>query len=104
MSKVYSFRLNDDNPREAQAREVIDAWVREGYALRQVVVETLLSYKIAEVGQDELNSVVEQLKVLILCLDKQPIIQTLEDSLPTSFLDSVKQTARSGLSPKGNQS
>ena len=42
MSKVFSFRLNDDNPREAQAREEIKAWVKEGYSLRYIITEALL--------------------------------------------------------------
>ena len=42
MSKVYSFRLDNNNPREAQAREVMEAWADEGYSLRQVVVDALL--------------------------------------------------------------
>lgn len=44
MSKVYSFKLNDDNPREAQAREIIEAWVEERYSLRHIITEALLIY------------------------------------------------------------
>jgi hypothetical protein len=97
MSKVYSFRLDKNNPREAQAREVINAWVGEGYSLRHVVVDALLSYKKAEAGHDELNSVVEQLQDLILALDKQPAIQSSEASLSNSFLDAVKQSVKNGV-------
>jgi len=97
MSKVYSFRLNDENPREAQAREVIKAWAEEGYSLRHVIVDALLTYKKAEVGNGELNSVVEQLQDLILTLDKSPPPQTSKELLSNSFLNSVKQAARSGL-------
>lgn len=97
MSKVYSFRLNDDNPREAQAKGVIQAWVGEGYSLRHVVVDALLSYKKAEAGHDELNSVVEQLQDLILTLDKQPSSQSSETLLSNSFLDAVKQSVRDGV-------
>ena len=100
MSKVYSFRLNDDNPREAQAKEVINAWVGEGYSLRHVVVDALLAYKKPEVGQGELSSVVEQLQDLILNLNRQPISQTLDASLPPSFLDAVKQSSRDGVGKK----
>ena len=42
MSKVYSFRLDDDNPREAQARGVIKAWMGEGYSLRHIITDALL--------------------------------------------------------------
>jgi len=97
MSKVYSFRLSGDNPREAQAKGVIQAWVTEGYSLRHVVVDALLSYKKEAAGQDELNSVVEQLQDLILALDKQPSPKSSEASLSSSFLDAVKQSARDGV-------
>ena len=98
MSKVYSFRLDENNPREAQAKEVIEAWVSEGYSLRYVVVEAVVSYKKAKRGQGELASVVAQLQDLILSLDKQPLDQTLDGSLPNSFLDAIKQSAKLGLS------
>jgi hypothetical protein len=42
MSKVCSFRLNDDNLREAQARTVIEAWVEGRYSLRYIITEALL--------------------------------------------------------------
>ena len=42
MSKVYSFRLDENNPREAQAREVINAGAEDGYSLRYIVTEALL--------------------------------------------------------------
>ena len=97
MSKVYSFRLDNDNPREAQAREVIEAWVGEGYSLRYVIVDALLSYKKSETENSELNSVVEQLQDLILSLDRQPTTEPLESPLSNSFLDAVKQSVRDGV-------
>ena len=97
MSKVYSFRLDGDNPREAQARKVIEALAAEGYSLRQVIVDVLLSYKKAEVGHSELNSVVEQLQSLILSLDKKLPSATSESGLSSSFLDAMKQSVRDGI-------
>lgn len=97
MSKVYSFRLNVNNPREAQAREVIEAWVEAGYSLRHVVVEALISFKKAELGHSELNSVVEKLQDLILSFDKTEITQTSVAALSTSFLNAMKQSVRSGV-------
>ena len=44
MSKVYSFRLDENNPRETQAREVINAWASKGYTLRSIFVDALISY------------------------------------------------------------
>lgn len=44
MSKVFSFRLREDNPREVQAQDVIEAWISEGYSLRHILTEALLQY------------------------------------------------------------
>ena len=99
MSKVYSFRLNDDNPREAQARAVIEAWVGEGYSLRHVVVDALIVYQKVELEQSELYSVIEQLQNLIISLEKEPTTNNNSNAaLPNSFLDAVKQSVRSGVS------
>ena len=61
---VY-LKVVDKNTREARAREIIEASVGEGYSLRYVVVEALLSCKKEYISQDELNSIVGQLKELI---------------------------------------
>ena len=97
MSKVYSFRLNDDNPREAQAREVINAWVQEGYSLRHVVVEALITYEKERIELDRLSSIQEQLEGLILSLNNQPISNPSETTLSNSFLNAVKHAAKFGL-------
>ena len=39
MSQVFSFRLDEDNPREAQALQVIKTWASKGYSLRYILVE-----------------------------------------------------------------
>lgn len=97
MSKVYSFRLDGDNPREAQAKGVIQAWVGEGYSLRHVVVEALLSFHNKDVGHSELNEVIEQLQDLILTLDRSPASKSSDTLLSNSFLDAVKHSAKSGV-------
>jgi len=73
MSKVYSFRLSDNNPREAQAREVIETWVKEGYSLRQVVVEALLAYRKDEIELDGFQSILAQIQELISTQQNQQV-------------------------------
>lgn len=97
MSKVYSFRLDEHNPREAQAKGVIHAWVDEGYSLRHVIVEALLSFSNKDAGQSELNEVVEQLQDLILTLERPHVSKSIDTLLFNSFLDAVKQSAKSGI-------
>ena len=98
MSKVYSFRLSQENPREAQASEIIDALVGEGYSLRYVVVDALLSYRKADLRQSELNYIMEKLQNFFSALDKEPTTKSSKTTLSNSFLDSVKQSIRSGVS------
>lgn len=97
MSKVFSFRLDADNPREAQAREVIEAWVGEGYSLRYVIVEALISFKKEGVRQGEVNSLVEKLQDLILSFEKPEAPELSETPLSNSFLVAMKQSAKDGV-------
>ena len=79
---------------------MIHDWVGEGYSLRHIVVEALITYKNEEIGQGELASVVEQLQDLVLSMDKQANYQTPNASLPNTFLEAVKQSAKSGFRAK----
>ena len=97
MSKVYSYRLSDDNPREAQAREVIEAWACEGYSLRHMIVNLLLSSEEEGNKHNELNSVVEYLHEMVLSLDGYSQNQPVDDLLPHSFIKALKQSVRSGI-------
>ena len=38
MSKAYSFRLDEHNYREAQAKGIIHAWVEEGKSLTAMMI------------------------------------------------------------------
>lgn len=41
MSEVISFRLDPNNAREALAIEILRAWQRRGYSLRQIMTEAV---------------------------------------------------------------
>jgi len=101
MSKVYSFRLDDNNPREVQAREVMVAWVEEGYSLRYVITEALLIYFDRQNEDDRVSNLLEQIKKMISELEnttRLEIINELEvPSLPSSFVFAVKNSAKNGL-------
>ena len=43
MSKVISFRLNPDNPREAQALEILISKQSEGFSSRRLLTDALIS-------------------------------------------------------------
>ena len=44
MSKVYSFRLDTENPREALAINVIETSASQGYSLRHILTEALINF------------------------------------------------------------
>jgi hypothetical protein len=96
MSKVYSFRLDTKNPREAQARKVIETWVSNGYSLRNMIVETLLSNNKPDYEHKEIYNLLEQIRKLISSQDKNLQPSTTTNTLPGSFVDSVKKSIRDG--------
>ena len=65
MSKVYSFRLDADNPREAQAMEVINAWVSQGYSLRHILAEALIKNGNIRENSKQLDETIDRLSELI---------------------------------------
>ncbi len=104
MSKVYSFRLSDDNPREAQASEVINNWVSRGYSLRHLLTEALLICLEKENRDDEVYNLLEQIKLMISELEKNPSFELTNEhelqDLSSSFMFAVKNSAKSGVRVK----
>ena len=104
MSAVVSFRLNDENPREAQAREVLNTWVNKGFSVRHVLTEALLALERHEgstTQAGDLTEVIERFAKLVDKLEKDhdsvQISQKAEPELRASFISSIKTAARPGL-------
>jgi len=98
MSKVYSFRLDENNPREAQARKVIDAWVAKGYSLRHQLVDVLISFQdkgSQQKAYDELLKQVERLIVHSKRSNQAP--NDLSDILSDKFIGPLKMSVKDGL-------
>ena len=99
MSKVYSFRLDENNPREAQAREVIDAWMEEGYSLRRVIVDATIQYKKDE--NYDVEFLVEQVNILVMeLMDRQTpkfVDKKSKNDLSNNFIDSVTKSMKFGM-------
>jgi len=100
MSKVYSFRFDDNNPREAQAREVINAWNLKGYSLRQVVIQALLNTSDENNFSKDLEQLVEKLGILLGRVDQNEIAlkpeKKMDSNLPPAFLESISKTLKPG--------
>jgi len=98
MSKVYSFRLDENNPREAQARDVIDAWASKGYALRHIIIEALIQFSGEDSYKGELEDILEQISSMLLNVNKESVPVVAEkEALPTTFIGSISKSMKSGL-------
>ena len=109
MSEVISFRLNPDNPREAQALEILRMKQAEGFSSRRVLTDALIGmagFKDRDTlsSIEEFNMALEQVSDLLERISvgnqsdedlrpKRPQLVTLNDN----FLNSVKIAAKPGL-------
>jgi hypothetical protein len=102
MSRVYSFRLSDNNPREAQARGVIEAWVEEGYSLRFLMTDALIFFS-QKNGAEDLNPLMDYLEDFLEKFQAGHHNQTNDQgnsNLSKSFIVAVKNSAKTGLISK----
>ena len=98
MSKVYSFRLDENNPREAQAREVIDAWVTQGYSLRHQIVDVLISFQDKMSQQKSYDELLKQIESLIVHSKRDnQAPNDLTDTLSDKFIGSLRISVKDGL-------
>jgi hypothetical protein len=102
MSKVYSFRLSENNPREIQAREVMKALISQGYPLRYILTEALIWYGNQSDYPEDIEKILDQLVAIIGELEKgkAQINNGNSDNnptLPNIFIDSVKRAAKQGV-------
>lgn len=110
MSKVISFRLSKDNPREAQAYEVLKAWQDKGYSVRHTITEALLKLDGPGLGSitcasfDDINQTLNQVRELLerirnadnssqKSLNPGPYHSSLNDN----FIASIKKAAKPGI-------
>ena len=101
MSKVYSFRLSDENPREVQAMQVIDTWISKGYPLRYLVTKALLNYDGKDHQNGEYKKELEKItKLLDTLLKGHAIVDKTEENnatLSESFIGSISQVVKPGM-------
>jgi len=103
MSDIYSFRLSFQNPRENQAREVIEAWAKQGYSLRHIITEALLlldNHETHSYNMDDLSEPIDRLFRLVERLESdyqvaQPV-NHVETKLSDTFV-SIKSTLKPGI-------
>jgi hypothetical protein len=108
MSKVISFRLSQDNPRESQALNVLESRLKQGYSMHHTITDALLSLDNirAETVLSEIEELKARLSEISIFLTKaspnghfqnsQDVLQT-SHALADDFVASVKQSAKPGV-------
>lgn len=107
MSVVISFRLNPDNPREAQALEILRNKQSEGFSPRRVLTDALLGFVTPKgldtsFPLDEFHTALEQVSGLLERIngsstDPNQSTRLQVSALNDTFLSSVKVAAKPGL-------
>lgn len=101
MSKVLSFRLDENNPREAQASQIIETWASRGYTLRYLLVEALLAYAEEKPQQNNISLALEKIIALVQELRIEPESgngpHSTDIHLSEAFLNAVTKATRPGL-------
>ena len=100
MSKVYSFRLSEENPREAQAMKAIDGWVSQGYSLRYILTDVLIDSGNSQDDSKGLDKFLERLSDLIQELEEGRHSENRRENmtkLPVNFVDAMKKLAGKGI-------
>jgi len=100
MSKVYSFRLDENNPREVQAREVIEAWLTQGYSLRHQLVDVLIAFQNKEFQNNQYAELFEKIERLFLVSkenEDKEVLEILEGTLTETFIGSISKSVKGGI-------
>ena len=109
MSNVISFWLNEDNPREAKAIQVLNTRIERGFSVRYVITEALLRLGDIEVKPETtkvegLNETLLHISQLLEQLGGEKLSPNTNRNSGTEqlrvsevFITSVKNAARPGL-------
>ncbi len=111
MSEVICFRLDQNNPREAQALAVLRKGQEAGYSLRHTLTEALLALEAAAEGErtaeqvltevagrlERLQSALERFQHMSPASAPQQGDMSEQAALAESFVLAVKSAARPGL-------
>jgi len=100
MSKVYSFRLSEDNSREILAMKAIEDRISQGYSLRHILTKALIGYGDHQNGLNELEKHIDRYSELIRKLDINGVSNTRSDrdsGLSSSFIAALKRSAKQGI-------
>ncbi len=110
MSEVISFRLDPDNPREASAILVIQAWKDKGFSVRQIMVEALLKLETnkSDESLSDLFRKLDEISVQIEGISSNNLVvinevgESSDEGLSPQFMQSIKLSVLPGLQSNHN--
>jgi len=106
MSKVISFRMNPENPREAKALSILDGLLSQGFSTRHTITEALLmldSGKSQPPDKEILNDLSHQIQALLAKVEIGSTHKirgndaSSEQELSDGFVSSIVKAAKPGL-------
>ena len=106
MSKVISFRLSPDNPREAEALSILHDWISQGFSTRHTITEAILmlgSGKLQPPDNDTIINLSHHIQELLARVEKGSTHKIgnedalLKQELSDGFVASIILTAKPGL-------
>ena len=105
MSKVLSFRLCRENPREAKALTILSRWREDGYSLRHTLIEAILRLDNDQSQPGTRIIVDDLLETLKSMLQKLPDQISINPSIPEhelsqKFITSLKMSIKPPLKLK----
>jgi hypothetical protein len=108
MSKVISFRLSPENPRDAKALAILQDWQSQGFSTRHTLTEALLKLDAVNSpvpNDDALNDLSDQIKLLLENIEMGlPVLESVyrvssKTELSDGFVSSIIKAAKLGLRP-----
>lgn len=109
MSEVISFRVDENNPREKLALKILKQRINQGFSIRQIIIDSLVSSEErtepAESG-NEMKAIMNSIERLANLFSKAFVTQTQQNvpienqeemELPNSFLSSIKSVIKPGI-------
>ena len=106
MSKVISFRLNPDNPREAEALTVVQKRLTQGFSTRHTITEALLELDSSNSQAAEnnmLRDLSHQLKKILENIESGTSFMktkgevSTKEKLSEGFVNSILNSAKPGF-------
>ena len=106
MSKVISFRMNPENPREAEALSILYDWLSQGFSTRHTLTEALLildSGKSQSLDNGTLAYLTNQIQEFLVNVETGSAYKTKNNEispkqeLSAGFVSSIIKAAKPGI-------